>query len=108
MDKIYKLKIKIVDKKLTNLIPNNITEQAVIPIDNDDLVEYYNRLIMYYNFLFEQYPDVVKVKTLKRMLPKMGKNKIYKLLQDKEIYSKRIGRIYYIPKISVIEYLIKK
>lgn len=77
-------------------------------MDNDDLIEYYNRLIMYYNFLFEQYPDVVKVKTLKRMLPQIGKNKIYKLLQDKEIYSKRIGKEYYIPKISVIEYLIKK
>ncbi len=77
-------------------------------MDNDDLIEYYNRLIMYYSFLFEQYPNVVKVKTLKRMLPQIGKNKTYKLLQDKEIYSKRIGKEYYIPKISVIEYLIKK
>ena len=48
-----------------------------------------------------------KVKTLKEMLPKIGKNKLYKLLKDKEIYSKRIGKEYYIPKISVIEYLIK-
>ncbi len=77
-------------------------------MDNDDLIEYYNRLIMYYNFLFEQYPDVVKVASLKEMLPNTGKNKIYKLLKDKEIYSKRIGKVYYIPKISVIEYLIKK
>lgn len=62
----------------------------------------------YYNILFRDYPDVVKVKVLKKMLPKLGKNKIYKLLQNKEIYSKKIGRDYYIPKISIIEYLIKK
>jgi len=66
------------------------------------------KMINSYNMLFKQYPDIVKVDTLKKMLPKIGKNKIYKLLKDKEIYSKRIGKIYYIPKISVIEYLIKK
>ena len=38
----------------------------------------------------------------------MGKNKIYKLLKEKKIYSKRIGRDYYIPKISIINYLMKK
>lgn len=66
-----------------------------------------NNIVEYYNILFKEYPDVVKVKTLKEMLPKIGKNKLYKLLKDKEIYSKRIGKEYYIPKISVIEYLIK-
>lgn len=62
----------------------------------------------YYNELFKNYPDVVKVKQLKEMLPKMGKNKIYKLLQEKKIYSKRIGRDYYVPKTSIIEYLMEK
>ena len=66
-----------------------------------------NNIFEYYNILFKEYPDVVKVKTLKEMLPKMWKNKLYKLLKDKEIYAKRIGKEYYIPKISVIEYLIK-
>ena len=66
-----------------------------------------NNIFEYYNILFKEYPDVVKVKTLKEMLPKIGKNKLYKLLKNKEIYSKRIGKEYYIPKISVIEYLIK-
>ena len=42
------------------------------------------------------------------MLPKMGKNKIYKLLQENKIYSKKIGRDYYIPKTSVIKYLMEK
>ncbi len=62
---------------------------------------------LYYKILFKDYPDIVRVKDLQKMLPKMGKNKIYKLLQEKEVLSKKIGRDYYIPKISVIEYLIK-
>lgn len=66
------------------------------------------KLINYYQALFKNYPDVIKVKTLKEMLPKTGKNKIYKLLQDKEIFSKRIGRDYYIPKVCVIKYLTEK
>lgn len=67
-----------------------------------------NNKDIYYSNLFENYPDVVKVDTLKKMLPKIGKNKIYRLLQNGEIYSKRIGRDYYIPKVSIIDYLIKK
>lgn len=65
-------------------------------------------LLEYYEFLFKDYPDVIKVQTLKEMLPKTGKNKIYKLLQDKKIFSKKIGRDYYIPKICVIKYLTQK
>lgn len=60
-----------------------------------------------YKQLFKDYADILKVNDLRKMLPKTGRNKIYKLLQNKEIYSKRIGRDYYIPKISVIEYLTK-
>lgn len=62
----------------------------------------------YYGNLFKDYPDVVKVEQLKEMLPKIGKNKIYKLLKEEKIYSKRIGRDYYIPKASVINYLMEK
>lgn len=62
----------------------------------------------YYETLFKDYPDVVKVYQLKEMLPKMGKNKIYALLKDKKIHSKRIGRDYYIPKVSIINYLMAK
>ena len=68
-----------------------------------------NNLEEYYSNMFKDYPDVVKFKKLKEMLPpKTGKNKIYKLLQDGEIYSKKIGRDYYIPKVSVIKYLMQK
>ena len=62
----------------------------------------------YYEVLFKDYPDIIKVDTLKKIFPEMGKNKIYKLLKEKKIYSKRIGRDYYIPKISIINYLMKK
>lgn len=64
-------------------------------------------LYEYYNVLFKDYPDVVDVNTIKKMIPKIGKNKIYKLLKDKKIFSKRIGRDYYIPKICIIKYLIQ-
>lgn len=61
----------------------------------------------YYELLFKEYGDVLRVKDLKKILPKTGKNKIYKLLQDNEIKSKRIGRDYYIPKICVIDFFTK-
>lgn len=61
----------------------------------------------YYSLLFKEYPDVVKMRDLKKMLRKIGKNKLYKLLRDEKIYSKKIGRDYYIPKVSVIKYLIE-
>ena len=67
-----------------------------------------NKDFKFYETLFKDYPDVVKVDTLKLMLPKMGKNKIYNLLQSNQIYSKKIGRDYYIPKISIIDFFIKK
>lgn len=62
----------------------------------------------YFETLFKDYPDVVKVEQLKEMLPKIGKNKLYKLLKDKKIHSKKIGRDYYVPKVSIIKYLMEK
>ena len=59
------------------------------------------------NKMFAQYPDVVDVKQLKEMLG-YGYNKIYELLENKEIYSKRIGWVYKIPKVSVIDYLMRE
>lgn len=62
----------------------------------------------HYNSLFRDYPDVVRVYQLRQMLPGTGKNKIYKLLKEKKIHSKKIGRDYYIPKVSIINYLMEK
>mgnify|MGYP003235472674 FL=1 len=61
---------------------------------------------IYYEEMFKDYRDVVKPVELKEMLG-FGTNKTYKLLKNQEIYNKRIGNNYIIPKISVIEYLIK-
>ena len=61
---------------------------------------------IYYEEMFKKYKDVVKPVELKEMLG-FGTNKIYRLLKNQEIYNKRIGNNYIIPKISVIEYLIK-
>jgi len=56
--------------------------------------------------MFENYPDVVSVKDLCAML-KIGKNTAYKIINDGDIQSIRIGRKILIPKAYVIAYLNK-
>ena len=55
--------------------------------------------------MFENYPDVVEVEDLRKMLGGISKRLAYKLLAEQEIRSVRVGRTYKIPKICVIEYL---
>lgn len=57
--------------------------------------------------MFEDYPDVVEVDDLRRMLGGISRKLTYRLLADQEIKSVRIGRIYKIPKLCVIEYLMR-
>lgn len=54
---------------------------------------------------FREYPDVVDVDDLCKMLGGISRKLAYRLLTDQEIRSVRIGRSYKIPKICVIEYL---
>lgn len=56
--------------------------------------------------MFENYPDVVEVEDLRKMLGGISKKLAYKLLAEQEIRSVRVGRAYKIPKICVIEYLL--
>ena len=56
--------------------------------------------------MFADYPDVVEVADLRKMLGGISKKLAYKLLSEQEIRSVRIGRAYKIPKVCVIEYLI--
>lgn len=56
------------------------------------------------NIIFQDYPDVVSIKDLQKMLG-IGRNKAYELLRDNTIQSIKIGRDYKIPKIYVIKYL---
>lgn len=55
--------------------------------------------------MFENYPDVVDVDNLCKMLGGISRKLAYRLLSDQEIRSVRIGRSYKIPKVCVIEYL---
>lgn len=55
--------------------------------------------------MFENYPDVVEVDDLRKMLGGISKKLAYRLLSDQEIRSVRVGRTYKIPKTCVIEYL---
>ena len=56
--------------------------------------------------MFENYPDVVEVEDLRKMLGGISKRLAYNLLAEQEIRSVRVGRAYKIPKICVIEYLL--
>ena len=57
--------------------------------------------------MFKEFPDVVDVKTLGRMLGISVKS-AYRLLESNQIRHKKIGRIYRIPKNAVISYLNEK
>lgn len=60
-----------------------------------------------YKLMFCEYPDVVNVDAMRIMLGGIGKRMAYRLLRDGTIESVRIGRIYKVPKISIISYLCK-
>ena len=55
--------------------------------------------------MFREYPDVVDVDDLCKMLGGISRKLAYRLLADQKIRSVRIGRSYKIPKAYVIEYL---
>jgi len=55
--------------------------------------------------LFSEYPDVVTVKQLTKML-NIGRNAAYSLLKSGDIKTIRLGKRYIIPKKSVIEYVL--
>lgn len=57
------------------------------------------------NIMFENYPDVVEVDDLRKMLGGISRRLAYRLLADREIKSVKVGRAYKIPKVCVIEYL---
>ena len=60
----------------------------------------------YYKIMFTEYPDVVNVEQLSKMLGGTSNKSIYRLLKSGKIQSYIIGKRYRIPKVSVIEYLI--
>jgi excisionase family DNA binding protein len=58
-----------------------------------------------YQNIFREYPDVVNVKQLCKMLGGIGERTAYRLLHSGNINFITIGRSYRIPKVSVIDYL---
>ena len=55
--------------------------------------------------MFENYPDVVEVDDLRKMLGGISRRLAYRLLAEQEIRCVKVGRAYKIPKVCVIEYL---
>lgn len=66
----------------------------------------FRRIIMQKkNDMFAEYPDVVDVEQLRKMLGGISRKLAYRLLASGELRCVRIGRSYRIPKLCVIEYL---
>jgi len=58
-----------------------------------------------YSLMFTNYPDIVDIFQMRKMLGNIGITLAYKLLKQKRIKSIKIGREYRIPKSCIIEYL---
>ena len=58
-----------------------------------------------YKTMFTEYPDVVGVDELCRMLGGISKKLAYHILRENGIEHIKIGRSYKIPKINIIRYL---
>ena len=66
----------------------------------------FRRIIMQKkNDMFAEYPDVVDVEQLRKMLGGISRKLAYRQLASGELRWVRIGRSYRIPKLCVIEYL---
>ena len=57
--------------------------------------------------MLSSYQDILVFDELVEIL-NVGRNTTYELLRSKEIYSKKIGKEYKIPKICVIDYIYNK
>lgn len=54
--------------------------------------------------MFSEYPDVVGLKDLTKML-NIGRNTALSLLQTKSINNFKIGKVYKIPKQCIVDYI---
>jgi excisionase family DNA binding protein len=57
-----------------------------------------------YGLMFRDYPDAVTPEQVQQMLD-IGRRKTYDLLKSGELAGIRMGRIYRVPKLAVIDYL---
>lgn len=62
----------------------------------------------YYNQLFSSYPDVVTLPDFQKMLGGIAEGTARKLLRGNHVQHFNIHDTYFIPKISVINYVLSK
>lgn len=59
-----------------------------------------------YTLMFTDYPDIVNLTQMRKMLGGISNSLAYRMLREKKIKSKKVGREYKIPKVNVIKYVI--
>lgn len=58
-----------------------------------------------YTLMFTDYPDIVTLVQMRKMLGGISNTLAYRMLREKKIKSKKVGREYKIPKVNVINYV---
>ena len=58
-----------------------------------------------YTLMFTDYPDIVNLVQMRKMLGGISNTLAYRMLREKTIKSKKVGREYKIPKVNVIKYM---
>mgnify|MGYP001108947310 CR=1 FL=1 len=58
-----------------------------------------------HDVMFKDYPDLLNITQMKEMLG-IGVTLAYRLLRQKTIKARKVGREYKIPKVNVIKYMI--
>ena len=58
-----------------------------------------------YTLMFTDYPDIVNLVQMRKMLGEISNTLAYRMLREKKIKSKKVGREYRIPKVNVIKYM---
>lgn len=58
-----------------------------------------------YTLMFTDYPDIVNLVQMRKMLDGISNTLAYRMLREKKIKSKKVGREYKIPKVNVIKYM---
>ena len=58
-----------------------------------------------YTLMFTDYPDIVNLTQMRKMLGGISNSLAYRMLREKKIKSKKVGREYKIPTDNVIKYV---
>ena len=58
-----------------------------------------------YTLMFTDYPDIVNLVQMRKMLGGISNTLAYRILKENIIKSRKVGREYKIPKVNVIDYM---